>query len=87
MNRLPRRHFRNFCGAFALGSILLFSVPASALAEESAATSTSQENERGPRIDKDFDASHPIEWIAIGVAFGLALALAYTAGRRKRNRE
>jgi len=66
---------------------MILSTPSFALAEEPAQTSSSQENERGQRIDKDFDASHPSEWIAIGVAIGLAVALAYTAGRRRRNRE
>ncbi len=43
--------------------------------------------EHGERLDREFDASHPLEWIAIGVAITLAVGLAYTAGRRKRDRE
>jgi hypothetical protein len=87
MSSSPKRHLKKFGAAFALGSVMILSTPSFALAEEPAQTSTSQENERGQRIDKDFDASHPSEWIAIGVAIGLAVALAYTAGRRRRNRE
>jgi hypothetical protein len=91
MTSPTKRHFKRFCAALALGSVMILSSPSYALAEEAphASTSTpaSQENERGQRIDKDFDASHPSEWIAIGVAIGLAVALAYAAGRRRRNRE
>lgn len=42
--------------------------------------------ERGVRIDRDFDASHPIEWIAIGVALSAAIVLAYVAGKRRRDK-
>jgi len=87
MSSSPKRHLKKFGAAFALGSVMILSTPSFALAEEPAQNSSSQENERGQRIDKDFDASHPSEWIAIGVAIGLAVALAYTAGRRRRNRE
>ena len=87
MSSSPKRHLKKFCAALALGSVMILSTPSFAVAEEPAQTSSSQENERGQRIDKDFDASHPSEWIAIGVAIGLAVALAYTAGRRRRNRE
>lgn len=40
--------------------------------------------EHGLRIDHDFHASHPVEWIAIGVAISAAIVLAYVAGKRSR---
>ena len=86
------------CAAIAVSATIFVSVPISAFAEdeqvaptssqvENSGTEGDEERERGVRIDGDFDASHPSEWIAIGIAIALAITLAYTARRRKRNRE
>lgn len=62
-------------------AIILFTPLALALAEEH------EGRERGVRIDQDFDASHPIEWIAIGIAISAAIVLAYVAGKRSRKKK
>jgi hypothetical protein len=62
-------------------AITLSTPLALALAEEH------EGRERGVRIDHDFHASHPIEWIAIGVAITAAIVLAYVAGQRSRKKK
>ncbi|CAB4586160.1 unannotated protein [freshwater metagenome] len=100
MKRSLREKLKKLSGVLLISITLVLITPAASFADDDAATTSSsqeqespgnghkeQERERGLRIDGDFDASHPSEWIAIGVAIGLAVALAYTAGRRRKSRE
>ena len=97
MKRTLGRKIKFSFATIAVACSIAISVPFTATAEEEPIAPTSsqiqnpgeeghEERERGLRIDRDFDASHPSEWIAIGLAIALAISLAYTVKLRKRNR-
>ena len=96
---MTAKAIRRFVALSTLSAALLINAPLS-LAEDEMPPTTSvtsvtpapqgeghESGEKGERIDREFEASHPLEWVAVGVALSVAIALAYTAGRRRRNRE
>ena len=96
---MTTKAIRRFVVLSTLAAALLINAPIAVAEEEMTPTSSvssvtpapqgesHESGEKGERIDREFEASHPLEWVAVGVALTVAIALAYTAGRRRRNRE